>query len=55
MGALDSCDFDFGLGDTVDEVRAQVRRFARAEIAPLAEEIDRANQFPSALWRMVTM
>jgi isovaleryl-CoA dehydrogenase len=51
MGALDSCDFDFGLGDTVDEVRAQVRRFARAEIAPLAEETDRANQFPSALWR----
>ena len=51
MGALDSCDFDFGLGETVDEVRAQVRRFARAEIAPLAEETDRANQFPSALWR----
>jgi isovaleryl-CoA dehydrogenase len=51
MHALDSCDFDFGLGETLDEVRAQVRRFARAEIAPIAAEIDRNNQFPAALWR----
>jgi isovaleryl-CoA dehydrogenase len=51
MHALDSCDFDFGLGETLDEVRAQVRRFARAEIAPVAEEIDRSNQFPAGLWR----
>ena len=50
MGHLDSCDFDFGLGETLDEVRAQVRRFARAEIAPLADEIDRSNQFPRQLW-----
>ncbi len=51
MHALDSCDFDFGLGETLDEVRAQVRRFARSEIAPLADEIDRSNQFPAGLWR----
>jgi isovaleryl-CoA dehydrogenase len=51
MHALDSCDFDFGLGETLDEVRAQVRRFARAEIAPLADELDRNNQFPAGLWR----
>src|SRR5450432_1558602 len=50
MSTLDACDFDFGLGDTLDEVRAQVRRFARAEIAPLAQEIDRSNQFPRQLW-----
>jgi isovaleryl-CoA dehydrogenase len=50
MSCLDNCDFDFGLGDTLDEVRAQVRRFARAEIAPLAAEIDRSNQFPRQLW-----
>ena len=50
MAHLDNCDFDFSLGGTLDEVRAQVRRFARAEIAPLAEEIDRSNQFPRQLW-----
>jgi isovaleryl-CoA dehydrogenase len=41
---------DFGLGDTVDEVRAQARRFAREQIAPLAEAIDRSNEFPRQLW-----
>ena len=50
MSTVDACDFDFGLGETVDEVRAQVRRMVRAEIAPLAGEIDRSNQFPRDLW-----
>lgn len=44
-------DFDCGLGDVVDEVRSAVRRFAAAEIAPLAAEIDRTNAFPHPLWR----
>jgi isovaleryl-CoA dehydrogenase len=43
-------EFDFGLGETLDEVRRGVRRFAVAEIAPLADEIDRSNEFPRALW-----
>ena len=47
---LDRCDFDFGLGEELDEVRAQVRRFARERIAPRAEEIDRSNEFPRDLW-----
>jgi isovaleryl-CoA dehydrogenase len=51
MSVADNCEFDFGLGETIDEVRAQVRRFARAEIAPLAGDIDRSNQFPAPLWR----
>ena len=53
MSTVDACDFDFGLGETVDEVRAQVRRMVRAEIAPLAQEIDRSNQFPRQLWPML--
>ena len=43
-------EFDFGLGDTVDEIRRAVRRFATSEIAPLADEMDRSNEFPRALW-----
>ncbi len=50
MSSVDACEFNFGLGDTLDEVRAQVRRFARAEIAPLADELDRTNLFPAQLW-----
>ena len=47
---MDHCELDFGLGDTLTEVRAQVRRFARAEIAPLAAAVDRNNEFPRQLW-----
>src|SRR3954465_7663003 len=50
MSTLDRCDFDFGLGEELDEVRTQVRRFARERIAPRAEEIDRSNEFPRDLW-----
>ena len=50
MSTLDRCDFDFGLGEELDAVRDQVRRFARERIAPRAEEIDRSNEFPRDLW-----
>jgi isovaleryl-CoA dehydrogenase len=43
-------DFDFGLGDTADLLRASVGAFASARIAPLAERIDREDWFPRALW-----
>jgi alkylation response protein AidB-like acyl-CoA dehydrogenase len=43
-------EFDFGLGDTLNEVRQAARRFAQGEIAPIADEIDRTNEFPRALW-----
>jgi isovaleryl-CoA dehydrogenase len=50
MANSSAWDFDFGLGETLDEIRREVRRFATAEIAPLADEIDRKNEFPRALW-----
>jgi len=47
--AFPSLDFD--LGETADMIRASVRGFAAAEIAPRADEIDRVNDFPTDLWR----
>jgi isovaleryl-CoA dehydrogenase len=41
---------DFGLGSDIDMLREAVRAFAQGQIAPLADEIDRANCFPRALW-----
>jgi isovaleryl-CoA dehydrogenase len=42
---------NFGLGETIDLLRDAVEDFAQAEIAPLAAEIDRSNEFPLELWR----
>ena len=41
---------NFGLGETVDLLRDAVRDFAQAEIAPMAAEIYRSNEFPNELW-----
>jgi isovaleryl-CoA dehydrogenase len=43
--------FDFGLGEDIDMLRDQIARFAAAEIAPRAAQIDRENDFPADLWR----
>ena len=50
MSRFDELDFDFGLGEVLDEVRRHARRFARERIAPRAEGIDRSNEFPRDLW-----
>jgi isovaleryl-CoA dehydrogenase len=42
--------FDFGLGETADALRDQVQRFASAEVAPIAAEIDKTDRFPRELW-----
>ena len=42
--------FDFGLGEEIDALRESVRRFAEREVAPLAAEVDRDNEFPRGLW-----
>ena len=41
---------NFDLGETVDLLRDAVQDFAQAEIAPMAAEIDRSNEFPNELW-----
>jgi isovaleryl-CoA dehydrogenase len=48
MTHLPSLNFD--LGDTVDMLRDAVYSFAQSEIAPIAAEIDRSNEFPNQLW-----
>ncbi len=43
-------DFDFGHGETLNMLRDSVRQFAASEIAPIAAEVDSANEFPRHLW-----
>jgi isovaleryl-CoA dehydrogenase len=42
---------NFRLGETLDMLRDSVAAFAQGEIAPLAAEMDRTDQFPMHLWR----
>jgi isovaleryl-CoA dehydrogenase len=41
---------DFDLGETADQLRATVRSFTADEIAPIAAELDRTDEFPRQLW-----
>ena len=43
-------EMNFNLGEEIDTLREMVRRFAREEIAPRADEIDKSNEFPADLW-----
>lgn len=42
---------NFGLGETANLLRDSVQGFVGTEIAPLADEIDKKDQFPHELWR----
>ncbi|MGA9221089.1 MAG: acyl-CoA dehydrogenase family protein, partial [Pseudomonas graminis] len=42
---------NFGLGETLDMLRDQVRAFVAAELAPRAAQIDKDNLFPADMWR----
>lgn len=39
-----------GLSETQEQLRETVEKFARAELAPIAAQVDRDNAFPLALW-----
>ena len=41
---------DFDLGETVDALRDSVRAFTAAEVAPIAQELDKTDIFPRHLW-----
>jgi isovaleryl-CoA dehydrogenase len=42
---------NFYLGEDIDSLRDAVNAYAQAEIAPLASEIDRTDEFPMDQWR----
>jgi isovaleryl-CoA dehydrogenase len=42
---------NFGLGETANLMRESVNDFVSKEIAPLAADIDRNDQFPPELWK----
>jgi isovaleryl-CoA dehydrogenase len=42
---------DFRLGETLDMLRDSVSNFAQREIAPLAAQMDKTDQFPMQLWK----
>ncbi len=50
MSVHDSIESGFGLDEATEEIRRLVRRFAAERIAPLADRIDRSNEFPRTLW-----
>src|SRR5215210_9077142 len=41
---------DFGLGEEIDMLRETVRGFSDSKVAPIADEIDRSDEFPRHLW-----
>ncbi len=48
---MELLSLDHQLGDDINALRETVRAFAQAEIAPLAQQIDREDRFPRELWQ----
>lgn len=42
---------NFNLGEELDLLRNSVQQWALHELAPLASDVDRSNDFPSQLWK----
>ena len=43
--------WNLSLNEEVDLLRETVRTFAEKELAPIADQIDRDNEFPHELWK----
>ena len=48
---IDFPHLSFGHGEDIDALREAVAQYAEGEIAPLADETDRSDQFPMHLWK----
>ena len=44
-------ELDFDLGNDIEVLKNSIQEFCKREIAPLAEDIDKKNDFPSHLWK----
>ncbi len=44
-------ELDFDLGNDIEVLKDSIQEFCKREIAPLAEDIDKKNDFPSNLWK----
>ena len=44
-------ELDFDLGNDIEVLKDSIQEFCKREIAPLAEDIDKKNDFPSHLWK----
>ena len=42
---------DFGLDETLIALRDSVAAFCAKEITPIAQQVDRDNEFPAHLWK----
>ena len=42
---------NFGLGEEIEALREATHKFAQERIKPLAQEIDKSNEFPMHLWK----
>ena len=51
MSLRNSREFNFGLDPDIEEIRDMVRRWTDDRLAPMAEDIDRKNEFPREPWR----
>jgi isovaleryl-CoA dehydrogenase len=49
MPGRDGC-LRFDLGEDIEALRSAVKRLGKAQIRPMAQQIDRDNEFPRALW-----